>query len=715
MPSMIRETVHVRGMRCASCAGGLERTIAALPGVRRAAVSFATERATIEVASEDVRAVVEAHVRGRGYEVVADASAPTGEDDTGLHVRLAITVFFAMAAMMPSAVVLLGVEAAGSPAAARALAFASGVLALPAVVVGGWPVFQGALRALRTPGMDLLVAMGTAVTFGFSLVALARGGHAVYFDTAAMIVAFALTGRTLEARARRRGVGALRALDALVPGRAHQVGPSGDRDVPVVGLQVSDLVRVRAGERVPIDGLVREGSSLADAAVLTGEWAPRSIGPGDRIAAGLLLLDGTLVVEVERGVGHREVDLIRRAVDGLLSSRAPMQRLADALALRLAWIVLALATVTLVGTGLRLGFGAEAWMRAVAVVVVACPCALGLAAPMAITVAARRAAARGILFRDAEAIELAAGIDRVLLDKTGTLTEGRPRVTSVSTTLDERDLLGVASLLERGVDHPIARALREAAPPADAKLAIEVVPGGGVIGRGATTWMLGSARFLRAQGVEVSREPGEMAVHVARDGAWVGSIALEDAVRPAAGAAVRGMIEDGLEPELVTGDAASAARRVARVVGIARVHAERSPLDKAGIVRAAREGGRRVAFVGDGLNDGPALAAADLGIAVAGATDLATESARVVLLQGGVERVREALEIARATHRRMRRNLAWAVLYNVLAIPVAALGWLSPALAAAAMAASSLSVVLSAMGLERPAEARAIALEEVPA
>lgn len=735
----IRQIVHVRGMSCASCAAGLERALAKVPGVSSAQVSYAAERATVDLSAADVLPSVEELIRARGYEVVApiptadvtapdDASAPASDDgdsdEAALLVRLAITLFFTMTAMMPAAVVLLGIDAAGSVAAARALAIASAVLAAPAIVAGGLPPLRRALRSLASPGMDLLISAGTLVTCGYSLAVLARGGHEVYFDTAAMIVSFALLGRALEARARRRGIGAVRALDALLPKRAHLVSrASQERDVAVDALVAADLVRVRAGERVPVDGLIREGRALADAAVLTGEWAPRAFAAGDRIAAGLLLLDGALLVEVERAVGQREVDLIRRAVDGLLSSRAPMQRLADAVAARLAWIVLALAALTLLGVGSSSGFGADAWMRAVAVVVIACPCALGLATPMAIAVAAGRAASRGILFRDGEAIELAAGVERVLLDKTGTLTEGRPRVTSVTTELDAQEVLRIASRLEGTATHPIARALREAAPAAELPMELEVIAGGGVVGRGAATWMIGSARFLRERGIVAAHEPEVTTVHVAKDGVWIASITLDDALRPPATAAVGALRRDGLRPVLVTGDARAVATRVARAVGITEVHAEASPVDKAEIVRAARRGGARVAFVGDGLNDGPALAAADLGVAVDGATDLAAECARVVLVEGGVERVHEALAIARETRRRMRQNLAWALVYNVIAIPAAALGWISPSLAAGAMAASSLSVVLNSLrqGAPRPARqsprptARAPRLTDVPA
>lgn len=697
------EVLHVRGMSCASCAAGLERALAAVPGVHHASVSYAAERATVEVASDAVRAVIEARIRERGYEVVPAIPA---EDEGGdrLLARLAITAFFAMAAMMPSAVVLLGVEAAGSTETARALALVSACLALPALVVGGAPIARRAVRSLPHPGMDLLVAAGALVTAGYSVVVLARGGHEVFFDTAAMIVTFAILGRVLESRARRRGVGAMRALDALLPQRAHRVAPAGEHEVAVDALQVGDRIRVRAGERVPIDGVVREGASLADAAVLTGEWVPRSVESGQSITAGLLLLDGSVVVEVERGVGRREIDLVRRSVDALLASRAPMQRLADALAARLAWIVLGLAVLTLVGTGLTAGFGVEAWMRAAAVVVVACPCALGLATPMAIAVSAGHAASRGILFRDAEAIEVAASIDRVLVDKTGTLTEGRPHVTSVETSLDRHQVLGVVSLLEGAVRHPIAEALRSAAAPADLRLDVEVRPGAGVIGRGDATWIVGCARFLRARGVPVPGEDDGTTVHVARDGEHVARIGLDDALRPQVPDAITALVQRGLRPVLVTGDARAAAEHVARVAGIADVHAEVTPLEKAAIVRASRASGARVAFVGDGLNDGPALAASDLGVAVAGATDLAAECARVVLVEGGVERAVEALALARSTRRRMRQNLGWALVYNAIAIPAAALGWMSPGLAAAAMAASSLSVVVSSMRSHRGGE-----------
>jgi Cu+-exporting ATPase len=692
-------------MSCASCATGLQRALARVPAVTRADVSFAAELVSVEGAP---RAVVEAKIRELGYAVVeAEEEGAESAEDAALLVRLAVSAFFAMSAMLPSMVVLLGVEAAGSPAIARRLAFASALLAMPALIAAT-PLFLRAARSLRagTPGMDFLVCLGALVAYGHSTFVLARGGHDVYFDTAALIVCFALLGRVLESRAKKRGLGAMRALDALLPSRAHLVDrATGETcDVPSEDVAAGDRVRVRAGERAPIDGVVVEGSSLADAAILTGEWAPRIVAEGDRVPAGLLLHDGTVVLEVERVVGRREIDLVRRAVEGLLSSRAPIQRLADALSARFALVVLACALATLLVTGLGSGFGSAAWMRAVAVVVVACPCALGLATPMAIAVAATRAASRGILFRDAEAIETAARIDRVLLDKTGTLTEGRPRVTSVQTApgMEAGDALAIASLLEAGVEHPIARALR-VARPAQLRLALEVIAGGGVIGRGDSTFVIGSASFLRAHAVEVPHSMGEgtTSVHLARDGAWLATFALEDAARPTSARAVAALVRDGLRPALVTGDARAAAARLANEVGIAEVHAEVMPLDKAALVEAARREGARVAFVGDGLNDGPALAAADLGIAIAGATDLAAECARIVLLGGGVERVREALAIARETRRRMRQNLAWAFGYNVLAIPLAASGRLSPALAAAAMAASSLSVVLSSLRKDR--------------
>ena len=358
-----------------------------------------------------------------------------------------------------------------------------------------------------------------------------------------------------------------------------------------------------------------------------------------------------------------------------------------------------IAALTFVATALAAGPGANAWMRAVAVIVVACPCALGLATPMAITVAAGRAARRGILFRDGEAIELAARIDRVLFDKTGTLTEGRPHLTAVTAAPgeDAQEILRVVSLLEGAVHHPIAETLRAAAEPAVKSMEIEVVAGGGVIGRGAETWIAGSARFLRSSGVVVASETDATTVQVARDGVWVAQLTLDDAVRVPAPAVVEALVREGARPVLVTGDARGSAERVARAVGIVEVHADVTPSEKAEIVRAAQRDGARVAFVGDGLNDAPALTAADLGVAVQGATDLASECARIVLVEGGLERVREALSIARTARRRMRQNLAWALVYNLLAIPAAALGWISPAIAAAAMAASSLSVVVNSL------------------
>ncbi len=692
--------VGVRGMSCASCAAGLERALSSIPGVDHADVSYTAELATIEAEPQPkLRELVEQKIHDLGY-ATADTRREPG-DERSLAVRLAITAFFTVTAMMPANAALFGIEGAGSPAALRALAFASGALSLPAVLVGGAPMFVRAWRSIRVPGMDLLVSIGALVAFGLSAVVLARGGHQTYFDTAAFIVLFALVGRVLEARARRRGMGAIAALEALVPVHAHRVDRATQetRDVPTDSLVAGDIVRVRAGERVPVDGVVCEGASLAGTAVLSGEWAPLAIAPGDRVSAGFVLHDGSVVVEVERPAGRREVDLIRRAVESLLTTRPPLQRLADMLSRRLAWLVLSLSVLTLLVVGARTGFAAEAWLRAVAVVVVACPCALGLATPMAIAVAAGRAASRGILFRDAEAIEAAAGIDRVYCDKTGTLTEGRPRVARVLTgAIEPDDLLAVASLLEQAVEHPIARALREAARPAKLAVDIRVTPGGGVTGRGASAWIAGSARFLRSYDIVVPFGDEEATtVHVARDGVWVGLIGFDDTQAHEAKLAIAELERQGMRPVVVTGDTRRSAERLARAVGIQVVHSEVRPLDKTEIVAAARARGERVAFVGDGLNDGPALAAADVGIAVAGATDLAVTCANVVILQGGLDRVPTALAIARAARRAMLQNMGWAIGYNLVAIPLAAFGLLSPAIAAAAMAASSLSVVLSSL------------------
>jgi len=701
-------TFAVGGMSCAGCARGVERALGADPGVRRVAVDFASGTVRLEWEPDEttLEPAFEEAARG-GFEVrpLEDDGEREAEREAqaALTLRLALTAFFAMNAMLASLLLYLDAFADEGPEAARWTALFAGLMATPAVFVGGWPFFRKAALGLRTRvlGMDLLVSIGALAAWTTSVVLWLRGDSDVYFDTAAMIVLFLLVGRVIERSARARALDAVRSLLSLAPDLATRVVGEREEEVEVKTLAIGDRVRVRAGDRIAIDGRVVEGRASIDRAVLTGESEPRTVRPGDRVEAGAIDLDGALLIEVERPVGERAIDGVTRAVQELLSRRAPLQSLADRVASVLVLGVLALSALT-VGLHLALGAGVvTALLHAIAVIVIACPCALGLATPMALVVAAGRAAREGIVFRDGEAIERAASVRAVSFDKTGTLTAGAPRVLRVLTDGDAAEVLRVAARAEAGARHPIGRAIVEAAGGATASGETTVVPGLGVRWIGSENGeevLVGRAELLREAGVEVGASSARTVAHVARAGVWLGAIELLDPLRPGSEGAVRALRAEGMDLEILTGDAEAPARRVAAAVGIDAVHAGLRPEEKAARI-ASRPA--PTAFVGDGVNDGPALAAAHLGVAATGATDVALATAQLALRSGGVERLPRALGLARRTVQVMRQNLGWALAYNAIALPAAVLGLVHPAAAALAMAASSISVVLSSLRLTR--------------
>lgn len=711
--------LDVDGMTCASCALSLERSLRRHAGVEDARADFATGRLTVRADAQVSDGEIADLVRGAGYEARApgpeakseSSFAGSGPDERALYLRLAVSAFFAMNSMLPG----LAVDTAASRGGGGTVVWlgaVSGALAVPAIAYGGAPFFRGALAALRRHelGMDVLVSLGTLSTFAYSVAALVRGSPP-FFDTAAMLVTMLLAGRALEAYVRRKSLGPLRALATLLPSLTRVVGADGTREVPTRSVARGKRILVLPGERVPLDGRIVSGAAQLDTSVFTGEWAPRAVGPGDLVEAGTTPVDAPLKLEITRAEGSRAIDVVRASVDALLGERAPIQRLADRAASALSILVIALALLTLAAVSLRHGFGAEAVLRAVAVVVVACPCALGLATPMVVAITAGRAAGAGMTFRDADALERMAHVDRVLVDKTGTLSVGAPHVVRVRCApgISETALLSLAAAADRGVDHPIARALRLAVGPLGSTDDRVVIVGGkGVIltePDGAVV-LVGSATLLEEQGVSIPPPPARgssrLMVHVARGSAWLGTIELDDAPRPGAAAALRDLARLGLRPCVVTGDGEASARAMAAALEFdGPVVASVTPVEKAERVALLARRGEHVAFIGDGVNDGPALARAHVGIAVTGATDVAAQSAHVVLFRGGVERVVEAIALARSARARMRQNVIWAIAYNLGALPLAALGKVTPTMAAALMAVSSVSVILNAA--RRPA------------
>jgi P-type Cu+ transporter len=613
-------------------------------------------------------------------------------------------------------------------------------LATPVVLWAGAPFFARGWRSLVTHNLNMftLIALGTGVAWLYSVAGTLApqwfppafrnmdGAVAVYFEAASVITVLVLLGQVLELRARARTSGAIRALLGLAPKTARRITGHGDEDVAIDAIAVGDLLRVRPGEKVAVDGVVTEGGSVVDESMVTGESMPVPKAAGDRVIGGTVNRSGSLVLRADR-IGRdtmlaRIVDMVTRAQ----RSRAPIQRLADRVA---GWFVpavmaaalLAFAAWMLFGPQPRFGF---ALVAAVTVLIIACPCALGLATPMSIMVGVGRGARSGILIRDADALQQFERIDTVVIDKTGTLTEARPRLVSIVTAegFDESRLLRLAASVERGSEHPLARAILEAAGERKLELG-ETSDFASPAGKGATATVDGSAVALGNAvlmgelaiatrdldgAAEAARRDGATVIYLAVDGRAAGIIAVADPIKPSAKAALQALRDDGLRIVMLTGDNLTTARAVAARLGIEQIEAGVLPERKSEVVQRLRREGRRVAMVGDGVNDAPALAAADVGVAMGGGTDVAIESAGVTLLTGDLMGLVRARRLSVATMRNIRQNLGFAFVYNAAGVPIAAgvlypvFGvLLSPMVGAAAMALSSVSVIANALRLAR--------------
>jgi Cu+-exporting ATPase len=616
----------------------------------------------------------------------------------------------------------------------RTLAWIELVLATPVVLWGGWPFFQRGWASVvnRSLNMFTLIALGTGVAFVFSVVATvapgllpasmetAHGGVPLYFEPAAVIVTLVLLGQVLELRARARTRSALKALLGLAPKTARRVEADGqERDVPLASVRPGDVLRVRPGEKVPVDGVVIEGRSAIDESMLTGEPLPVEKEPSSRVIGGTVNGTGSFLMRAERVGEATLLAQIVRMVGEAQRSRAPIQRLADRVAAWFVPIVIAVAVVTFaawlfVGPEPRF---AHALVNAVSVLIIACPCALGLATPMSIMVATGRGATAGVLVRNAEAIEVMEKVDTLVLDKTGTLTEGKPRLASVIAfpPFAEAEVLRFAASLERASEHPLANAIVEGARERSVSLvpvsAFQSMTGKGVTGTvDGRIVSVGNAEFTGAAAEAKQAEPlraeGQTVVFVAVDGKLAGLLGVADPIKPSAQDALRALRAEGLRIVMLTGDSRTTAQAVARNLGIEEFEAEVLPAQKAEVVKRLRAEGHKVAMAGDGINDAPALAAADVGIAMGTGTDVAMESADITLVKGDLRGILRARRLSRATLRNIRQNLFWAFAYNVLGVPLAggvlypAFGLLlSPMIASAAMSLSSVSVITNALRL----------------
>ena len=697
----------VSGMTCASCAARVERTLNGLDGVT-ATVNYATERATVDFDDAAVapEQLVDA-VASAGYgATLPGAPRPDAGEARGLRTRLRISTVLGVPVLVLSMIGPL--QFAGWELVALCLA-------TPVVLWGAWPFHREAWRGLRhrTATMDTLISIGTLAAWMWSVVAVVTDAEDLYLEVASVVTVLVLAGRLLESRARGRASSALEALLRTGARDAAVLEPDGtERRVPVEDLRAGDRFVVRPGERVATDGVVEDGSSAVDASILTGESRPVEKHPGDVVAGGSVNAGGRLVVRATRVGADTALAQIARLVAEAQSGKARVQRLADRVSAVFVPVVVALALATLVGWLVAGQGAADAVSAAVAVLIIACPCALGLATPTALMVGTARGAQLGLLIKGPEVLESTRDVDTVLLDKTGTVTTGRMSLVEVVAE-DRAEALRLVGALEDASEHPVGRAIARAAQAEFGLLPavhdFAATPGAGVAGEIAGRRVAaGRAAFLGAPvppRLETARRAAEQRGATAVLAAWDDEVravlVVADTVKPGSADAVAALRELGLRPVLLTGDNRATAEAVAAAVGIDEVVAEVLPADKAAAVSRLQAQGHVVAVAGDGVNDAPALAQADLGLAVGSGADVAIEASDLTMVSGDLRAVPDAIRLSRATLRTIRQNLAWAFAYNVAALPLAAAGVLSPVIAAAAMGLSSVSVVGNALRLRR--------------
>jgi Cu+-exporting ATPase len=717
-------TLDVEGMHCASCTGRVAAALESVPGVVRAGVNLATSRASVVIDPARVRVEqLAAAVGAAGYKASLAESGTAGAQHRAEAQAAELAGWWRRFLIAAAALVLMLVSHTGWLSHTAALWWQ---FVLATLVQGyvGWPFFAGAWQRLRhfSANMDTLVAIGTVAAYLAGVVSLVRHtSDIMWFHDAVMILTFLALGRFLEAKSKGRASEAIRRLLDLTPPTARVVRGGAPTDMPLGNVTLDEEIIIHPGEKVPLDATVVSGRSTVNEAWLTGESMPIEKQPGSDIFAGTINGDGALTARVTHLSGDTALAQVIRLVEAAQASKANIERLADVVVAWFVPVVLVIAAVTLLAWGVLAHDWTTGVVCAVAVLVVACPCAMGLATPTAVMVASGRGAEHGILIKNAQSLELAGRINVVALDKTGTITLGKPAVQELSPApgVDERQLLSLAAGVEAGSGHPLALAVTEYARrenilPAAAR-DLQVVPGEGV----ASLYqekpaLVGNERLLAGRGVEVQSElqqpltaargKGQTPLLVAHAGRYLGAIFVADAIAPHSAEAIDQLHELGLKTLMISGDSHETAQTVAAQVGIDEVLAQVKPDEKQAKVEGLRQQGARIAMVGDGINDAPALAAADLGMALGAGADVAIESADIVLVQSDLRAVPQAIRLSRRTLRTIKQNLAWAFGYNVLLIPLAAgvfiplLGWhLPPVMAAAAMAASSVSVVANSL------------------
>lgn len=722
-PDTASTSLTVQGMTCVNCAAGIEKSLAKLVGVNAAQVSFATECALVsyDPSRTDVHGII-ATIEDRGYHaaptITSNAAGEQDEAQRQQEARMAWewwllvgAALFTAPLIAPMLLMPLGLDWA-LPGWAQLM------LATPVQLVAGARFYRGAWAAMKagSANMDLLVALGTSAAFGLSIALLPSGGH-LYFEGSAAIITFVRFGKLLEARAKHSTTLAIRSLMALRPETARVRRNGKEVTVPPDAVTQGEIVVVRPGERLPMDGTVIEGQSQLDESLITGESLPIAKTLGDSVTGGSINGDGLLAIEVSRVGEESTLARIVALVQDAQASKAPIQHTVDRVAEVFVPIVIVSALLTALGWWLN-GAPIEASLiNGVSVLVIACPCALGLATPAALIVGTGAAARAGILIKDAQALELAHNVNAVVLDKTGTLTEGHPKVQEVL-ALNKNALLALAAAAQYGSEHPLSGAIRKAASERQlhvpSAINFKSLPGRGVQANvDGRDLLVGSPRLMAEEGIALDRyakssaefeAQGMTVVWVAemgQAGQLLGGVAMGDSPRSSSAEAVSKLKTAGIEVVMLTGDNRAAAEHVGQKLGVSRVIAEVLPEQKAAEVAKMQQAGRVVAMVGDGVNDAPALAAADVSFAMGSGTDVAMHTAGVTLMRPEPMLIADAISVSRATSRKIRQNLFWAFIYNVIGIPLAALGFLTPMVAGAAMAFSSVSVVTNALLLRR--------------
>lgn len=721
--------LKISDMSCASCANKVEKTLSGLPGIIRANVNFAMERASVEyepsmISVEDMKAALD----NLGYKASL-AEKRFDEDSEKLERQreerrqVRLLVLSAVLSLPLLAFMFAELFNVNLPPIFGNKVFQL-VLATPVQFIAGWQFYRGAYQNLKhgTANMDVLVALGTSAAYFFSVAnTFFTAGH-VYYETATVIITLIILGRLLEARAKGRTSEAIKKLMGLQAKTARVIREGKEMDIPVEEVQVGDIVVVRPGEKIPVDGEIVEGASSVDESMLTGESIPVDKNIGDEVIGATINKQGVLKFKATKVGAETALAQIIKIVEEAQGSKAPIQRFADVISFYFVPTVVGIAVITFFAWYFWAAPGdiARALINTTAVLVIACPCALGLATPTSIMVGTGRGAENGILIKGGEHLEKAYRIDTVVLDKTGTITKGEPEVTDIIVTdssLDENNLLQLAASVENNSEHPLGEAIVKAAKTRDLELSetgeFEAIAGHGVKstieGRKV---LLGNRKLLEENGISFQKfnnqikkleNEGKTAILVSVDDQSAGIIAVADTVKETSAEAIAALKEINIEPVMITGDNKRTAKAIAHQVGIKpqNVLAEVLPEDKANEVNQLRKQGKIVAMVGDGINDAPALASADVGIAIGTGTDVAMEAADITLMRGDLRGIAASIKLSRATMRNIKQNLFWALIYNSLGIPVAALGYLSPILAGAAMAFSSVSVVTNALRLRR--------------